>query len=158
MQRFFHLNIAAHGVDTVKLMVLDGQGGGIGATLIKGLRASLGLDLEILALGTNSIATSRMMKAGANRGGSGENAIVHTCQRVDIIVGPISILMANAMMGELTPKMASAVGSSTAQKILLPLSQEKIRIIGVSREPLPHLVSQAVNRVGTIIQEMDPHV
>jgi hypothetical protein len=139
-------------------MVLDGQGGGIGASLIKGLRASLGFDLEILALGTNSIATSRMMKAGANRGGSGENAIVHTCQQVDVIVGPISILIANAMMGELTPKMATAVGSSSARKILLPLTQERIQIIGVSKDPLPHLVSQAVNKVGTIVKEMGQHV
>ena len=154
----FSLETMARGVDTVKLMVLDGQGGGIGATLIKGLRASLGLDLEILALGTNSIATSRMMKAGANRGGSGENAIVYTSEQVDVIIGPVSILMANAMMGELTPKMAAAVGTSSAQKILIPLTQEKVRIVGVSREPLPHLVSQAVNMVGEILQEMDHYV
>ena len=139
-------------------MVLDGQGGGIGATLIKGLRASMGLDLEILALGTNSIATSRMMKAGANRGGSGENAIVHTSQRVDVIIGPVSILMANAMMGELTPKMATCVSSSPARKILIPLTQEKVRIVGVSREPLPHLVNQAVNIVREILQEVNQHV
>lgn len=154
----FSPEMMERGVYTVKLMVLDGQGGGIGATLIKGLRASLGLDLEILALGTNSIATSRMMKAGANRGGSGENAIVHTCQRVDVIIGPVSILMANAMMGELTPKMATAVGTSSAKKILIPLTQEKVRIVGLSREPLPHLVSQAVNMVGEILQEMDQYV
>jgi hypothetical protein len=158
MQRFFHSTTMIQGIDTVKLMVLDGQGGGIGGTLIKGLRASLGPDLEILALGTNSIATSRMMKAGANRGGSGENAIVHTCQGVDVIIGPISILMANAMMGELTPKMAMAVSSSPARKILIPLTQEKISIVGVSREPLPHLVSQVVKMVGEIVQEMDQHV
>ena len=150
--------IFVYGVDIVKLMVLDGQGGGIGATLIKGLRASLGLDLEILALGTNSIATSRMMKAGANRGGSGENAIVYTCRRVNLIIGPVSILIADAMMGELTPKMAAAVGSSPAKKILIPLTQEKIRIVGVSREPLPHLVTQAVNMVGEILGELDSHV
>ncbi len=142
----------------VKIMVLDGQGGGIGATLIKGLRTSMGLDLEILALGTNSIATSRMMKAGANRGGSGENAIVRTSQEVDVIIGPVSILMANAMMGELTPRMAAAVSSSPARKILIPLTQEKIRIVGVSREPLPHLVNQAVNIVQEILQEVNQHV
>ena len=142
-------------VRTVKLMVLDGQGGGIGATLIKGLRACVGPDLEILALGTNSIATSRMMKAGANRGGSGENAVVRTSQEVDVIIGPVSILMANAMMGELTPQMAAAVSSSPARKILIPLTQEKVRIVGVSREPLPHLVSQAVNIVQEIIREVN---
>jgi hypothetical protein len=119
MQRFFEIFKIVRGVDILKLMVLDGQGGGIGATVIKGLRASLGLELEILALGTNSIATSRMMKAGANRGGSGENAIVRTSERVDVIIGPVSILMANAMMGELTPKMAIAVSSSGARKILI---------------------------------------
>jgi hypothetical protein len=147
-----------YGVDTLRLMVLDGQGGGIGATLIKGLRASLGPNLEILALGTNSIATSRMMKAGANRGGSGENAIVHTAQTVDVIIGPVSILMANAMMGELSPSMAIAVSSSRARKILIPLTQEKIRIVGVSREPLPHLVNQAVNMVQEIVEEKNHHV
>ena len=145
-------------VNIVRLMVLDGQGGGIGATLIKALRASLGPDLEILALGTNSIATSRMMKAGANRGGSGENAIVHSSCMVDVIIGPVSILMANAMMGELTPKMATAVNSSLARKILLPLTQERVRIVGISREPLPHLVNQAVSMVGEIVQETDKHV
>jgi len=143
---------------TLKLMVLDGQGGGIGATLIKGLRASLGPNLEILALGTNSIATSRMMKAGANRGGSGENAIVQTSQTVDVIIGPVSILMANAMMGELTPRMAIAVSSSRARKILIPLTQEKIKIVGVSRAPLPHLVNQAVNMVQEIVEEKNHHV
>ena len=142
-------------VSVLKIMVLDGQGGGIGATLIKGLRASMGLDLEILALGTNSIATSRMMKAGANKGGSGENSIVSVSQRVDVIVGPVSILMANAMMGELTVKMAAAVSLSPARKILIPLTQEKVSIVGVSGEPLPHLVGKAVNMVKEILQEVD---
>jgi hypothetical protein len=125
----------------LKVMVLDGQGGGIGATLITGLRASVGLDMEILALDTNSIATSRMMKAGANRGGSGKNAIILTSYIVYLIVGPISILMANAIIGEVTPEMATAVSSSPARKILLPITQEKITIVGVSKQPLPHLVS-----------------
>ncbi len=135
----------------MKLMVMDGQGGGIGATIIKGLRHSIGADLEILALGTNSIATSRMMKAGANRGGTGENAIICTSQVVDLIIGPLGILVANAMMGEVTPKMASAVSSSKAKKVLIPLTQEKIKIVGVSDEPLPHLVNQLIKTVKEII-------
>ena len=135
----------------MKLMVMDGQGGGIGATVIKGLRHSIGADLEILALGTNSIATSRMMKAGANRGGTGENAIICTSQVVDLIIGPLGILVANAMMGEVTPKMASAVSSSKAKKVLIPLTQEKIKIVGVSDEPLPHLVNQIIKTVKEII-------
>ncbi len=135
-------------------MVMDGQGGGIGATIIKGLRASVGNDLEILALGTNSIATSRMMKAGANKGGTGENAIIQTSKKVDVIVGPLAVLMANAMMGEVTPGMAVAVSSSEAKKILIPLTREKVRIAGVSGEPLPHLVGQVVEMIKEIYQNV----
>jgi uncharacterized protein DUF3842 len=138
----------------VKLMVMDGQGGGIGATVIKGLRASVGNEPEILALGTNSIATSRMMKAGANKGGTGENAIVQTSKRVDIIVGPLAILMANSMMGEVTPGMAAAVSSCDAKKILIPLTQEKVTVAGVSGEPLPHLVGQVVEMIKEIYQDV----
>jgi hypothetical protein len=138
----------------MRVMVMDGQGGGIGATIIKGLRQSLGNDLEILALGTNSIATSQMMKAGANRGGTGENSIVRTSQMVDVIIGPLAILMANSMMGEVTPEMASHVSSSEAKKILIPLTQERVEVVGVSGDPLPHLVDQAVE----LIKEMNEDV
>jgi len=131
----------------MKLMVMDGQGGGIGAAVIKGLRQSLGVDPEILALGTNSIATSKMMKAGANRGGTGENAILCTSRIADVIIGPLGILMTNAMMGEVTAEMASAVSSSRAIKILIPLTQERIRLVGVSGEPMPHLVNHVVELV-----------
>lgn len=126
------------------IMVMDGQGGGIGAEIIKGLRNELGTGLEILALGTNSSATSRMMKAGANKGATGENAIVTTSQRVDVIMGPLAIIISNSMMGEVTPMMTEAICSSSARKILIPLTQENVRIIGISGEPLPHLVGQAI--------------
>lgn len=138
----------------MRIMVMDGQGGGIGATLIKGLRETMGNDLEILALGTNSIATSRMMKAGANKGATGENAIVRTSRVADIIIGPIAVLMANTMMGEVTPGMAEAVCSSPARKYIIPLTQERICIVGITDEPLPHLVNQVVKR----IQEEYEHV
>ncbi len=128
-------------------MVIDGQGGGIGGAVIKALRASLGNDIEILALGTNSIATANMMKAGANRGGTGENAIIQTSKKADVIVGPIAVLVANAMMGELTPAIAVAIGASGARKILIPLTQEYIDIIGVAEEPLPHLVEKVVAKI-----------
>ena len=124
------------------LMVMDGQGGGIGRAIIKRLRVALGDELEILALGTNSVATSQMMKAGANRGATGENAILRTAPEVDIIIGPLAIIMANAMMGEITAEMAEAISSSKALKILIPLTQERIKIVGVSSEPLPHLIDQ----------------
>ena len=141
-------------IDYMRIMVVDGQGGGIGAAIIKGIRDSIGNDIEILALGTNSIATSRMMKSGANRGGTGENAIVITSQRADIIIGPLSIIMAHSMTGEVTPKMAAAVSSSDAEKLLIPLTQEKLRIMGTSNEPLPHLVRQLVEE----IKEIDRNV
>ena len=129
------------------IMVMDGQGGGIGAAIIKGLRSAIREEVEILALGTNSIATSRMMKAGANRGATGENAIFHTSPRVDVIIGPLAILMPNAMMGEVTPRMAQAVSSSEAKKILIPLTQERVRLVGVTGEPLPHLVDLVVQDI-----------
>ncbi|MDZ7697554.1 MAG: DUF3842 family protein [Deltaproteobacteria bacterium] len=135
-------------------MILDGQGGGIGSAVIKGLRESMGADLEILALGTNSIATSNMMKAGANRGGTGENAVAVTSKQVDVIIGPLAILMADAMMGEVTSTVASAVSSSAARKILIPLTQENVTLVGVSGEPLPHLVQQVVET----LKEMVGHV
>ena len=138
----------------MKVMVMDGQGGGIGAAIIKGLRECVGYDLEVFALGTNSVATSRMMKAGANRGATGENAIVRTSQNVEVIAGPLAIVMADAMMGEVTPVMASAVSSSSARKILIPLTQEMVRVVGLTGEPLPHLVDQVIQ----IIREMLNHV
>jgi hypothetical protein len=125
-------------------MVVDGQGGGIGAAIIKNLRDFIGHGLEILAFGTNSIATSQMLKAGANKGATGEDAIVCTSSKVDLIIGPLSIIMANSMMGELTPKAAEAISSSKAHKILLPLTQENVRVVGINEEPLPHLVDQVV--------------
>jgi hypothetical protein len=126
------------------IIVIDGQGGGIGRAIIKRLRDVFGEDMEILALGTNSIATSQMMKAGANRGATGENAIVKTALEADIIIGPLAIVIADAMMGEVTPEMAKAIGSSKALKVLIPLTQERVEIMGLSVEPLPHLIDQAI--------------
>ncbi len=136
------------------VMVMDGQGGGIGSLIIKTLRTAITEDVEILALGTNSAATARMMKAGANRGATGENAIVQTSPKADVILGPLAILMAHAMMGEVTPRMAEAVSQSRAEKILIPLSQEKITLVGVTADPLPHLVEEAVR----MVKEMAEHV
>jgi hypothetical protein len=129
-----------------KIGVIDGQGGGIGSTLIKRLKEVLGESVDIIALGTNAIATAQMLKARANRGASGENAIVRTAARVDIIAGPLGIVLAHAMMGEVTPRMATAVASSPAHKLLLPLTQENVTLVGVSNDPLPHLVAELVEQ------------
>ncbi|MGQ9689323.1 MAG: DUF3842 family protein [Desulfobaccales bacterium] len=129
----------------MRICVIDGQGGGIGATIIKRLKEVYQEEHEIIALGTNAVATAQMMKARANRGASGENAIVRTVAQVDVILGPLSIVLANAMMGELTPRMAEAIASSPAPKLLLPLTQEKVEIAGLVPEPLPHLVEKIVS-------------
>jgi len=120
--------------------VIDGQGGGIGAAVIKHLREIYGESSELVAAGTNAIAASQMIKAGANRGASGENVIVRAVAEADVIIGPIAITWANAMMGEVTPRIAEAVMSAPVLKILLPLSQERVVIVGVFKEPLPHLI------------------
>lgn len=138
-----------------KICIIDGQGGGIGATLIKYLKAEYGESIELIALGTNAIATANMLKAGANKGASGENAICHTVALVNCIVGPIAVTWANAMLGEVTPRMAAAVTSSPAPKCLLPVTQEHIRIIGINHEPLPHLVEYLVRKA---LKEVLNHV
>jgi len=101
---------------TKRICVIDGQGGGIGATLIKYLKETLGEDVRLIALGTNAIAAAKMLKAGANKGASGENAVCKGISEADCIIGPIAIMWANAMLGEVTPKMAEALSSSPAKK------------------------------------------
>ena len=128
-----------------KFCIIDGQGGGIGSTIIKRLKSVYEETIEIIALGTNAIATSQMLKAQANKGATGENAIIHTVQFMDVIIGPMAIIMANAMMGEVTPAMAAAISGSRAKKILIPLSQENIEIVGAPAIPLPHLIDILVN-------------
>ncbi len=127
-----------------RICVIDGQGGGIGSTIIKRLKESFRETVEIIALGTNAIATANMLKAKANRGASGENAIARTVNKVDVIIGPIGIIIAHAMMGEVTPRIAEAVASSPAKKILIPLSRENVEIVGASSDPLPRLIDALV--------------
>jgi len=133
------------------IAVIDGQGGGIGAAIIKRLREALEEDVEILGLGTNAMATGALLKAGANRGASGENAIVQTVKTVDMVTGTVAIVIAHSMMGELTPKMAEAIASSPGMKCLLPLKIPEVEIVGAPNEPLPHLIEQLVKRIQEII-------
>jgi len=133
------------------IVVIDGQGGGIGSAIIKRLQEKLAGEAEIIALGTNAMATGAMLKAGANKGASGENAIVQTAKTVDIIIGTTGIVLANSMMGELTPAMAEAIASSPAMKLLLPLRMPDVEIVGAPKEPLPHLIDQLVKRIQELI-------
>ncbi|MBM4294527.1 MAG: DUF3842 family protein [Deltaproteobacteria bacterium] len=139
----------------MRIGVIDGQGGGIGAAIIKRLKEVYQEDHEVIALGTNAVATAQMLKARANRGASGENAIVRTVPTLDVILGCLSIVLANSMMGEVTPRMAEAIASAPAPKILLPLTQERVEIVGLAPEPLPHLVEKIVSQR---LKELIKHV
>ena len=134
----------------MRIAVVDGQGGGRGRLIVEKLRQELGNSCHIIGLGTNAVASSLMLKAGANEGASGENAIVYCCPRVDIIAGSISIIAAHAFLGELTPGMAEAIASSPAIKVLLPLNRYNLQLCGVNDQPLPLQVNSLVARVREI--------
>lgn len=128
----------------MRIAVIDGQGGGIGSAIIRCLKEEYGEKIEIWALGTNAIATAAMMKVRANRGATGENAICRSVSRVEVIIGTISLVMAHAMMGELTPAIAEAVAAAPARKLLLPLTQENVTVIGVQKDHLPVLINNLI--------------
>ena len=126
----------------LKIAVIDGQGGGIGSLVVKRLKEEFSDRVEVIALGTNAAATTAMMKSRANKGATGENAIIWNSDKVDMIIGPLSIAFSNAMLGEVTGKMAAAIVASPARKLLLPLNQEGIEIAGGDKEPLPILLNR----------------
>ncbi len=130
----------------MRICVIDGQGGGIGSVIIKKLKEVFDESVEIIALGTNAIATAQMLKARANRGASGENAIVRMVSQTDLVVAPIGIVMAHAMMGEVTPRIAEAVAACPAKKFLIPLTQEKVEIVGLPPTPLPPLIETLIKK------------
>jgi len=133
--------------------VIDGQGGGIGARIVERLRAELPESTEIIALGTNAIATANMMKAGANKGASGENAIRQTTKRLEIIAGSLAITQPHSMLGEMTPAMVEAIMQSPAQKVLMPLRSSGVDLVGLRDEPIPHLMEELLQRVATMMKE-----
>jgi len=119
----------------------------MGKGIIEKMRKEFREQIDILALGTNALATSAMLKAGANEGATGENAIIYNSKESDLIIGSLSIIMANAMLGELTPKMAEAITNSKARKLLIPICRGNIDIIGLQTEPLPHMVDALIIQV-----------
>ena len=127
----------------MNIIVIDGQGGRMGAQFIEGIRTA-GLPLDVTAIGTNVLATSAMLKAGANRGATGENPVIVACRGAEVIVGPIGILAADSLLGEITPAMAVAVGQSSAVKLLLPVNQCKNIVVGTQQMTLNQLVAEAV--------------
>lgn len=136
---------------TTRIMVVDGMGGRIGQEIVHRLRAAFGESIEVLAVGTNSTATTAMLKAGANRAATGENAVRVTVREADILIGPLSALIPDSMMGEVTPAMAEALSLSSARKVMLPLTNPRIDLVGTTKDPLPHLLEEAVAMVASIL-------
>ena len=128
----------------MKVMVIDGQGGGLGRQLVAAIKARLP-QVTVLAVGTNSAATTAMLRAGADQAATGENAVVVGSHSADAIVGPVGIVIADAMLGEITPKMAVAVGQSQAGRVLIPVSQCDNIVAGAQGQPMAKLVQSAVD-------------
>ena len=134
----------------MKIVIIDGQGGKIGSMLVKKIK-ELRPAQEIYAIGTNSIATATMLKAGAEYGATGENPVVRNVQDADVVIGPIGIIVADAILGEVTHKMAAAVASSPAQKILIPIKNCHVAVAGTQDLPLGSYIDDAISRLKTIL-------
>lgn len=129
-----------------KVLVIDGQGGGLGRQLVSALAAACP-EAELTAVGTNSLAANAMLKAGASRAATGENAVVVNCRRADVIVGPIGIVIGDALLGEITPAMAAAVCQSGAKRVLVPINHCENYVVGVPDQPVSQLVAAAAQKV-----------
>lgn len=129
------------------IAVIDGMGGGIGAQIVTSLREELPSYIEIYALGTNSIATSSMMKSHANKGATGENAIIVSTKKASVVIAPISVVIPNSMMGEVTSKISESIATSEALKILLPIMPEDMEMVGLEGKPLALLIKDAVKLI-----------
>ncbi|MDR3051159.1 MAG: DUF3842 family protein [Oscillospiraceae bacterium] len=125
----------------MRVLVIDGMGGGVGKAVIERLRAA-GMPCDLHAVGTNAAATGAMLKAGADRAATGENAAVYACARADCIVGAVGIALADAMLGEITPRMAQAVAQSPAPKVLIPTAQCNALIVGLTEKPLAQYIDE----------------
>ena len=134
------------------LLVIDGQGGKMGRAIVEQLKKELP-EQEITAIGTNSIATSTMLKAGADMGATGENPVIFNCKDADIVIGPIGIIAANSLLGEVTPSMAAAISSSKAVKILIPINKCNVYVAGIKDLTLSEYVKAAVEQAKELISK-----
>jgi hypothetical protein len=137
----------------IAIAVVDGMGGGIGAQIVTQLRQELPLEVEVLALGANAVATQKMMQARASRGASGENAIRVSIGQADVILAPLGAVIPNSMMGEITSGIAEAVASAPARKLLLPINQPHFEIVGIEWKALTKQISVAIDMIR---QELKP--
>ena len=135
----------------MNILIIDGQGGQLGGQIIKSLKTNFS-DLKITAIGTNSTATSAMLKSGADFAATGENPVIVACRKADIIIGPIGIVIADSLLGEITPKMAVAIGQSDAVRILLPLNKCSNLVAGVSSLSTTEILEDVVSKVREIIE------
>jgi hypothetical protein len=126
------------------IIVVDGLGGGIGSQIIEQIRKTPRKGLTVIALGTNAVATQRMLESGADRGASGENAIKVSISLADAIIGPIGIILPDSMLGEITPVMAQSIALAHGKKFLIPLQQSHVNIVGAESKPLAELIDEAV--------------
>ena len=129
----------------MKIVVVDGQGGKLGKMLVEGLKQRLP-QAQLYAIGTNSIATATMLRAGADFGATGENPVIRAVMDADLVLGPMGIVVAHAILGEVTPAMAEAVGGCRAKKILIPMNSCGVTVAGVQEMPLTYYVNQAVEQ------------
>lgn len=136
-------------VNWMNILVIDAQGGRIGKQIVPAVKAAFPT-ASLTAVGTNCVATSAMLKAGADQGATGENAVVVGCRTADVIIGPIGIVIADAMLGEVTPAMALAVGQSRARKILIPINHCGNFVVGVAAQSLSRLIQEAVAQIGPL--------
>lgn len=133
----------------MKVLVIDAQGGGIGRQVVAAIRENIPA-LSVTAVGTNTTATSAMLKAGADHGATGENAVIVGARKADIIIGPIGIIVADSMFGEVTPNMAKAIGQSNARRILIPVNQCDNIVVGVKELGIRELVGEVISELQKI--------
>lgn len=135
----------------MRVLVIDGQGGGLGRQLVAAISAACP-DADLTAVGTNSLAASAMLKAGAARAATGENAVLVNARRADVIVGPLGIVIADALLGEITPAMAAAVGQADARRILIPVNHCDNYVVGIADVPVGTLVQSAAQKVKALCE------
>ena len=135
----------------MNILVIDGQGGQLGGQIIKSLKSNF-VDTNITAVGTNATATATMLKAGASQAATGENPVVVACKKADIIIGPIGIVIADSMIGEITPQMAVAVGQAEATRILLPMNKCDNLVAGVADITMTAIVEDAIGKVKALLK------
>ena len=134
----------------MNILIIDGQGGQLGAQLVKEIAAQFP-DAVLTAVGTNTTATAAMLKAGANQAATGENPVSVACRRADVIIGPVGIVIADSLLGEVTAKMATAVGKADAVRILIPMNKCENLVAGVSNLSTAALISDAMAKLGEVI-------